>query len=392
MKVSRAIFVLEPDDVQDEALRAYAERYAEAANWLLEKVIQSRVMDQVQLHRLYYHQLREDFGLPAQSAVLCLKHVAFRCRQPGPPRAVSPAGPVPYDRHLHSLRSVDRLSLATLGGRIVVPCAVAGYVRAIPTIARAQLSFEDGDWIFAMKAELPDHTVAHARSRKEAPMTDKLLHRISRLVSGIAHDALSQAEQAAPVPVMEQAIREIDEATSEVRTEIGKAEATKFNLERRIGELRSEYDGLQAQIDLALKQGKEDLAEAGVGRQLDIENQVALLNRAVADAEDDVAKMSESLGALQASRREAQDRLRDLKSAANGAGPGGAPTAGKRRAAAKASDAIDNAQRVGESLTGVPGEAGKISTKDLEDLAELHRQHEIRERLAKHKARMKKGS
>ncbi|MEE8124117.1 MAG: hypothetical protein V3T93_08435, partial [Alphaproteobacteria bacterium] len=62
-----------------------------------------------------------------------------------------------------------------------------------------------------------------------------------------------------------------------------------------------------------------------------------------------------------------------------------------RSATTKAIEAIEGAQRLGESLTGVPAEAGSMSHKDLEDLAELHRQHAIRERLAEHKARIKAG-
>ena len=222
-------------------------------------------------------------------------------------------------------------------------------------------------------------------------MSDKLLSRISRLVSGVAHNTLSQAEQAAPVPVMEQAVREIEEATAEVRTEIGKAEATKFNLERRIADLDAEHEELQSKVDIAIVDGKEALAEAGVARQLDIENQVALLKRAVADAVEEAAKLADSMNALQASRREAQDRLRDLRKAGNG-GPGGGTPAAKRSAAAKAGAAIEKAQRLGDDLTGVPGETGEISSKDLEDLADLHRKHKIRERLAEQKARLKKSS
>jgi hypothetical protein len=53
---------------------------------------------------------------------------------------------------------------------------------------------------------------------------------------------------------------------------------------------------------------------------------------------------------------------------------------------------MDAAQRLGEKFTGLPGEESHISNRDLDDLAELHRQHAIQERLAKHKARMKSGS
>ena len=61
----------------------------------------------------------------------------------------------------------------------------------------------------------------------------------------------------------------------------------------------------------------------------------------------------------------------------------------RRSAAAKATEAIEGAAHLGESLTGLPAGERRISHKDLDDLAELHRQHEIRERLAKHKAGMK---
>ena len=218
-------------------------------------------------------------------------------------------------------------------------------------------------------------------------MSDKLLTRVTRLISGIAHNAMSQAEQAAAIPVMEQAIRDIDDAMKDVRAEIGKSEATKYNVQRRRDELQREHDSLNDKIAVALNEGAEELAEAGAGRQIDIENQLALLRRTEADSKEDIAKLSDSLHALQASRREAQGRLRDLKSAANSAGGSSAP---KRSSSSKAADAIENAQRLGEDLTGVPGD-GQISHKDLDDLAELHRQNAIRERLAKHKASLKAG-
>ena len=132
MKASRAIFVLEPDEVQAEALRRYAERYAEAANWLIEEVMESHVTDQVRLHRLYYRRLRDDYGLPAQSAVLCLKHVAFADPPaPGRPCPSRPRVRFPTTGICTACSSVDRLSLATLDGRVVLPCAFTGYIRAI---------------------------------------------------------------------------------------------------------------------------------------------------------------------------------------------------------------------------------------------------------------------
>jgi phage shock protein A len=217
------------------------------------------------------------------------------------------------------------------------------------------------------------------------------LTRITRLVSGLTHSAIEQAEQAASVPIMEQAIRDIDDAVKEVRSEVGKHEATKHNARRRMTELQQEHDGLSEKIALAVNEEKEDLAEAGVGRQLDIENQLALLERTLAEADEEITKLTDSLAALQASRREAQSRLRDLKAAAPAGGEGGGG-AGGTRAQSQAQAAMDAAQRLGEKFTGLPGEESHISNRDLDDLAELHRQHAIQERLAKHKARLRGGN
>ena len=387
MTGTKAILELEPDAVQHEALKHYLARYTEAGHWLAGKILDNGITDQVRLHRLYYSELRSRFDLPAQTAVLCIKHMARLTKISIGRPELSPDGPVPYDRHLYSLKSVDALSLATLSGRVVVPCALTSYESGRLVVGEAELHHHEGRWVFSVRTALPDSAIRQTHSQKEPSMSDKLLARISRLVSGVAHSAISSAEDAAAVPVMEQAIRDIDNAIKDVRAEIGQHEATKFNLNRRITELKSEHEDLTDRISVALEEGKEELAEAGAGRQLDIENQLAVLQRSLDEADDDVARLNESINALQASRREAGQRLRDLKSAASAAAGGGAAKGGS--AVGKAARAIESAERLGEDLTGVPADQSSISHKDLDELAELHRQHEIRERLARHKARLK---
>ncbi|MEM7223114.1 MAG: PspA/IM30 family protein [Pseudomonadota bacterium] len=389
METINAIMILEPDPVQQDALAAYMARYAEAGSWLAGPVFEGHITDQVRLHRRYYNELRGRFELPAQSAVLCLKHVARLCRRAPAVPVLSPLGPVPYDRHLYGVKAVDQLSLATLAGRVVVPTALSSYQAGELAVGSGELLYEEDNWIFSLRTTLSRAALDHAHRGKEPVMSDKLLTRVTRLISGIAHNTLSHAEQAAAVPVMEQAVRDIDDAIKDVRAEIGQNEATKYNVTRRITELRGEHGNLDAKIATALGESQESLAEAGVARQLDIENQLALLNRTLEDAEGEIAKLTDSLNALRASRREAQQRLKDLKSAppaAAGDSGGGAPG---RSATAKADEAIESAQRLGEDLTGVPGSERPISNKELEDLDELHRQHAIRERLAKHRAGLK---
>ena len=390
MLSTEAILRLHPDDEQAMLLETYALRYAEAANWLCPKVIEAGVSDQVRLHRLYYSRLRESFGLPSQAAVLCLKHVARACTRSTAPHEFSADGPLPYDRHLFSMKSVDLVSLATLEGRVVVPCTLTGYGKGEFSTGSAELCHLDGEWVFVLRTDLPEEITGRHSFTREDIMSDTLLTRIARLVSGLAHNAIEQAEGVASVPVMEQAIRDIDAATTEVRAEIGKHEAVKHNLARRVAELQNEHDTLSERIAVAVKEEKDNLAEAGVGRQIDIENQLALLERSLKAEDEEIEKLTGSLAALQASRREAQARLRNLQAAAPAGGAGSpAGNSSGAHAQAKAASAMAAAERLGEKFTGVPGDERKISNRDLDDLAELHRQNAIQERLAKHKARMK---
>ncbi len=389
MHSTEAVLQLHPSQEQSRQVRDYAERYATAANWLARLVFEAGVSDQVRLHRLYYSRLRERFGLPSQAAVLCLKHIARLCRKAVVVPEISEDGPVPFDRHLYSMKSVDAVSLATLDGRVVVPCTLTTYAEGEFLVGSAELCRFDGDWVFILRTALSEDLLHRHRLGKEQFMPDSLLNRITRLVSGLTHNAIEQAEQAASVPIMEQAIRDIDDAVKEVRSEIGKHEATKHNARRRMSELQQEHDTLSEKIALAVKDSKDDLAEAGVGRQLDIENQLALLERTLGEADEEITKLTDSLAALQASRREAQGRLRDLKAAAPASAEG--DVAGGSKAQSQADAAMDAAQRLGEKFTGLPSEESHISNRDLDDLAELHRQHAIQERLAKHKARLKSG-
>lgn len=389
MLTTFAELLLYPDTDQADRIAAYALRYAEAANWLAPRVHQSGISDRVRLHRLYYERLRKEFALPSQSAVLCLKQVARLCRTTQDLPRVAPEGPIPFDHHLFSVKAMDLISLATLDGRVLVPCALTGYGENEVTAANAELSRIASGWIFTLRTDLPGKPALRRNLKREDYMADTLLSRISRLVSGLAHNAIEQAEGIAPAPVMEQAIRDIDLAIGDVRAEIGRHEAGKHNIAGRMSELQEEHDELGARIAIAVRQDREDLAEAGVARQIDIENQLALLERSLKEEDGEIAKLSQSLAALQASRREAAARLRDLSAAAPVGGEGSpAGRSAAAKAQARAESAMAAAERLGEKFSGVTAGERNVPAGDLEDLAELHRRSLIRERLASHKARL----
>ena len=60
-------------------------------------------------------------------------------------------------------------------------------------------------------------------------MNDGLISRVKRLVTGSVHGLVDSIESAAPETVMREAIREIDEAANEVRTQLGRTIANRHH-------------------------------------------------------------------------------------------------------------------------------------------------------------------
>ena len=114
-------------------------------------------------------------------------------------------------------------------------------------------------------------------------MTDSIASRVTRIVSGSVHALLDAVENAAPEATMSQAVREVDQVTDEVRAELGKVEAAKHLVSTQISKLNTENEQLAAHIETALAQGRDDLARAGVEKQINIEDQMPVLQKSLAE-------------------------------------------------------------------------------------------------------------
>src|SRR3712207_9387320 len=96
------------------------------------------------------------------------------------------------------------------------------------------------------------------------------------------------------------------------RSELGRAIAERHRLQSRRDELAGEVRDLDRQLQVAVRQGRDDLAEAGIERQLDIEAQTKVLDTLLAETDHRIAQANDTLDAVRASRREAESRHRDL--------------------------------------------------------------------------------
>ena len=221
-------------------------------------------------------------------------------------------------------------------------------------------------------------------------MAETIATRVGRLISGSVNALIDAVENAAPETVMQQAIREIDAAIDEVRAELGKVLAGKHLAAKRIADENRRHEELTEQIELALKQGREDLAETAVARQFDIEAQLPVLEHTITDAGAQQKELEGYIAALQARRREMEAELSSYKAAQRAkptSMPAGAASGGDvSRRAERAEHAF---QRVLQNATGVPGTPGANlgDAAKLAELEELARKNRIRERLEAMKAK-----
>ncbi|WP_064695328.1 PspA/IM30 family protein [Rhizobium aegyptiacum] len=360
---------LAPDDQARQAIDDTIAAYRRMIDILAEIVDEKAGANLVLLHELAYETVRGETGLPARLVTLGLRDFATnRGMIVDPPQ-------LPLDDKLFAIKGPADLTIATVHGRVFVPFDVAGYSRGWESIFPAYL------------VAGPDHYEIHIgvtpnSARMEENMTNEgILSRMGRLIAGIANAAVDKAEGVNKIAVIEQAIREIDAAADEARTDLGKARAEEYRIQSRRDEIVEDMNTLDEKIRLAVSSGRDDLAKAGVARQIDLESQIAALDKALADAKEQVDEGQKALQAVLATRREADARLADFKRSiakhpeeAVAGHSRAAPGAGAARAAAAVS-----------RLTGVPT-GDHTQNSELDELDRLHREQAIEARLARFKA------
>ncbi|SEA20104.1 PspA/IM30 family protein [Microbulbifer marinus] len=218
-------------------------------------------------------------------------------------------------------------------------------------------------------------------------MKEGLVKRISRLISASANAVVDSVENATPQLVMEQAIREIDDAIAEVRDQLGKAEAAKYLSSKTLNDENNRHSALAEQIDIAVKENRDDLAEAAIAKQMDIEAQLPVLEKAINDADAEISELNSYISALQGKKRDMREQLREFAKASEHVsdGAGGEQRGSSRNTADRVDQAEGAFNRVLENA-GVPTAQSSADASKLAELEELARNNRIKERLAKIKS------
>jgi phage shock protein A len=208
-----------------------------------------------------------------------------------------------------------------------------------------------------------------------------ILARMGRLLAAIASQTVDNAESSNKVALVKQAIREIDAGADEARYALGKSRAEEFRLKRRREELDTEAAGLTEKIRLAIAENREDLARAGVARQIDLESQGIALERAMDFIDLEIDEQTKALTAMLGARREAERRLADLEASL---AQHATHETGRTAQATKRGSA-DHAMAAIARVTGVPASFA-LGDSELDELDRLHREKEIAARLERIKS------
>jgi phage shock protein A len=209
------------------------------------------------------------------------------------------------------------------------------------------------------------------------------------VIAGGVHALVDRMEDLAPVQVLEQSIRELDDITNEVRTELGQAITSRHLLQQQHVKLNSEHESLYESISVASTQGKDDLAKSGIARQIDIEAQLPILESSLAESIHREQECSSFVDALLGKKREMQDAIQRLIKAKTSIVASAHSRPFQSSIESKVG-AVQNAfgrsfQRQAPGLNSASGVDLK-QTSRLAELSDLVRERKISERFASIKA------
>jgi hypothetical protein len=141
---------------------ATVRRFNETTDWLAGEAFALKSGNKIALQKTHYAPLRERFGLSAQMAVRCICEVCSASKRDRKIRPqFRPFAAVLYDQRIASWKSLERISLLTLAGHILVPYLMGKYQRERFTGVKGQSDLvrrKDGRWFLLVSVDLPDKT------------------------------------------------------------------------------------------------------------------------------------------------------------------------------------------------------------------------------------------
>lgn len=154
-------------------------------------------------------------------------------------------------------------------------------------------------------------------------MAESIFLRVRRLLSARVEDSVDMMERADSDSTMRESIRQVDRAIDEVRADQEKAIARRLQAARQQRMFAAKLEELTAKARFAIGEGREDLAEAALSRQVDLEAQIGNLEQMQVSAREEEDRLEENLTALRTRKKQMEEALAAFTIARSEAATGG---------------------------------------------------------------------
>ncbi|WP_205478923.1 PspA/IM30 family protein [Sphingomonas arenae] len=154
-------------------------------------------------------------------------------------------------------------------------------------------------------------------------MAESVFLRVRRILSGRIEDTVDQMERNGGDGVMREAIREVDRAIDEIRSQQQSAMARRLQAAKQQKMVEAKIAELGEKARFAVNEGRDDLAEAALVRQVDFEAEIGKLVKVQESTGEEQAKLEDSLASLRSRKTQMEDALRAFGEAQAEASMGG---------------------------------------------------------------------
>jgi phage shock protein A len=147
-------------------------------------------------------------------------------------------------------------------------------------------------------------------------MSETLVVRVKRLLSGSVNGLAGNRQAAAAETAMREAIREIACTIDDLHDALANAIVARHRAYRSIALSRTKINELVGMASVAVNQNRDDLAEAAIARQIDIEAQIPVLQDTLKEASGRQLELEGYIAALAGRKRELEQEVAALQDAA----------------------------------------------------------------------------
>src|SRR5215469_5279987 len=130
---------LAPTREQHAALLRTLEAFNAACTAIADVAFKHHMANKIELQKLVYYDIRQQFGLSSQMAIRAIAKVAEAYKRDKTIKpAFRPHGAMVYDERISNFPTADRVSLLTLDGRMVIPFRFGAYAEGMMQRRRGQ--------------------------------------------------------------------------------------------------------------------------------------------------------------------------------------------------------------------------------------------------------------